>query len=255
VKTKELIEKLERFLGSLEKHIALYRDSFSGSRLAKNRKELEEQEHDLARQFGAIESYIRKYSSLQYYDPNTGMTQDPWDSAIAEDLPQRKGPALVRIITELHRIVGQLEATDKESVLLEDLSILFESLKLHPEIIRVSKQGFENGMYADAVLSAFKEVVVRVKEISGLHSLDGTRLMEQAFSPNSPKIKLDDLETQVGKDVQTGFLNIFKGVVLGIRNPKAHINIEQTDPYLTLEYLSLASLLMKYLDRRIEPRE
>ena len=45
-----------------------------------------------------------------------------------------------------------------------------------------------------------------------------------------------------------GFKFLFKGATIGIRNPKAHDNVIQTDPYKTLEYLGLASLLM----RRIE---
>jgi len=36
--------------------------------------------------------------------------------------------------------------------------------------------------------------------------------------------------------------------MIGIRNPKAHDNIIQTDPYKTLEYLSFASLLAKKVE-------
>jgi hypothetical protein len=41
---------------------------------------------------------------------------------------------------------------------------------------------------------------------------------------------------------------LFMGSVVGIRNPKAHRRIEQKDPFKTLEYLSLASLLAKRVD-------
>ena len=35
---------------------------------------------------------------------------------------------------------------------------------------------------------------------------------------------------------------------MGIRNPKAHAEVQQKDPYRTLEYISLASLLAKRLE-------
>jgi hypothetical protein len=40
---------------------------------------------------------------------------------------------------------------------------------------------------------------------------------------------------------------LFKGIV-GIRNRKAHENIILDDPYRAIEYLTLASLLMRLLD-------
>jgi hypothetical protein len=41
---------------------------------------------------------------------------------------------------------------------------------------------------------------------------------------------------------------LFIDSVMGIRNPKAHGLIKQEDPFKTLEYLSLASLLAKKVD-------
>ena len=38
------------------------------------------------------------------------------------------------------------------------------------------------------------------------------------------------------------------GAMVGIRNPKAHDNIIQADPYRMLEYLAFASLLMKRVE-------
>lgn len=40
---------------------------------------------------------------------------------------------------------------------------------------------------------------------------------------------------------------LYKGIV-GIRNRKAHLNFVQNDPVKALEYLSLASLLIRHLD-------
>jgi hypothetical protein len=49
-------------------------------------------------------------------------------------------------------------------------------------------------------------------------------------------------------DEQEGFMHLYMGAVIGIRNPKAHGMVEQRDPYKTLKYLSFASLLAKRVD-------
>ncbi|MEA3443042.1 MAG: TIGR02391 family protein [Chloroflexota bacterium] len=55
--------------------------------------------------------------------------------------------------------------------------------------------------------------------------------------------------TQSDKDEQEGFKFLFMGAMVGIRNPKAHDNVVQADPYRTLEYLSFASLLMRKIEK------
>ena len=251
MKTKDLIVELQLFLKELSAHEQLYLKSLNRGEVVKNHERLQAQEEQLNRQFGRIEPYIRKRSILTIYEPQTRTRYDPWIESLMEELPLRKGPALRGVIKELNKILGYYESIDKEEILLEDLSVLFDSLKLHPAVVRVSKKAFESGLYAEAILNAFKEVIVTVREVSELRDEDGTSLMEHAFSVNAPKIKLNKLVTKSDRDEQIGFMHIFIGVALGIRNPKAHDNIEQKDPYKTLEYLSIASLLMKRIDERI----
>jgi len=97
-----------------------------------------------------------------------------------------------------------------------------------------------------------------VKQKSGRHNLDGYKLMSFVFSfdyddqrdkiTRKPILKLNQLSGQSERDEQQGFMHLFMGVMLGIRNPKGHETIIQSDPYRTLEYLSLASLLAKRVD-------
>jgi uncharacterized protein (TIGR02391 family) len=54
--------------------------------------------------------------------------------------------------------------------------------------------------------------------------------------------------TQSEKDEQEGFMYLFMGAMQGIRNPKAHKEIVQNDPFITLEYLGFASFLLKRID-------
>ena len=123
---------------------------------------------------------------------------------------------------------------------------------LHPKIIEIAKSRFESGHFADSVEAAFKEVnnIVKalVKKETG-QEFDGADLMNRAFSLQTPIIRLDDLNTQTGKDVQKGYMQIFSGAMIGIRNPKAHDNIT-IDERRAIHFLFLASLLMYKIDER-----
>ena len=120
---------------------------------------------------------------------------------------------------------------------------LFDKMQFHPRIINASKSLFETGHYSQAIFEAFKAVNNFVKQKTGL-TLDGKTLMSKVFNEKEPLIKLNKLKTQSEKDEQEGFKFLFMGAMVGIRNPKAHDNVTQTNPYRTLQYLSFASLLM-----------
>jgi uncharacterized protein (TIGR02391 family) len=121
---------------------------------------------------------------------------------------------------------------------------IFDALKLHTEVVEASRELFEDGHYRDAIYRAFVEVNNFVKSKAN-SQLDGKKLMSTVFSLEKPVIKLNPLQTQSDRDEQEGFMFLFMGAMEGIRNPKAHENIIQNDPNRTLEYLGLASLLMK----------
>ena len=124
---------------------------------------------------------------------------------------------------------------------------------LHPKIQQHCRQRFSGGHYADAILAAYKVVFNEIKDIADIHDLDGKQLAEKAFSLSNPIIKLNDLATQSDKDEQLGFMLLFAGAAVGIRNPKAHDLIEQEDKHKALRYLAFASLLMERLDERKTP--
>lgn len=119
---------------------------------------------------------------------------------------------------------------------------------IHPEVRRVSESRFQAGHLADSVEAAFKQInsIVKneYKEKTGIE-LDGAKLMQQAFNLNNtdPIIALDDISTESGRNIQQGYMNIFAGAMTGIRNPKAHENLE-IDKNNAIHLLFLASLLM-----------
>ena len=130
---------------------------------------------------------------------------------------------------------------------------IFDSLALHPEIKSASSSLFKDGHYTQAITEALKKVNNMVKRKSGMNDLDGKKLMLHVFSPNSPVLKLNQLGTNSETDEQEGFMHLFAGSIQGIRNPKIHDDIVQDDdPFKTIEYLCLASLLAKTIDTAIQ---
>lgn len=124
---------------------------------------------------------------------------------------------------------------------------------LHPDIVNLCGKLVQNGHYSQAIFDAFKLVNKKVQEKSGKNDLDGASLMTTVFSVKKPALQLNELKSKSDKDEQQGFMHIFQGAMIGIRNPKAHDIVEQKDPIKTLEYLALASLLLRRIEES-EPR-
>ena len=123
---------------------------------------------------------------------------------------------------------------------------------LHPKIVEIAKPRYEAKHFADAVEAALKHINEEVKTIVRIEAgkeLDGAALMRCAFSLNSPIVLLDDMTTDTGKSIQQGYMEIFAGAMTGIRNPKAHANLNITAE-TAIHHLFLASLLMYRLDER-----
>ncbi|GAB6147022.1 TIGR02391 family protein [Desulfocicer niacini] len=125
---------------------------------------------------------------------------------------------------------------------------------LHPRIVAIAKPRFDAEFYSDSVEAAFKEVNVIVKkhfkqEINT--ELDGAKLMTRAFSKENPVIPLADTSTVDGMNIQQGYMHLFQGAILGIRNPSAHGNheMERVD---AIHSLFLSSLLLRKFDARIQ---
>lgn len=107
---------------------------------------------------------------------------------------------------------------------------------------------FDDGYWEQSVFEAFKFIEKEVKRISGIHGKTGYQLMMDAFNENSPKVQLNGLATESEIDEQKGFKFIFSGAATGIRNPRGHeVDIGDT-PDEALDYLALASLLLRRLD-------
>lgn len=149
------------------------------------------------------------------------------------------------LIDMVNKTIGILQAKD-ETTKVENEGIW--SI-MHSKIIRVAKQRFEKGFYADAVEAAFKEINLQVKtKCKDRHqNKDGKGLMTIAFSANNPVLKFEPSSSYSDFDIQEGYMHMFAGAMQGIRNPKAHENdvINRND---AIRKLAFASMLMYKLD-------
>jgi uncharacterized protein (TIGR02391 family) len=121
---------------------------------------------------------------------------------------------------------------------------------IHPDIAELTRGRFESGHYADAAETALKYINRYVKETvkkATGNEYDGVDLMRRAFSVNNPIITIDDLSTENGRSIQQGYMEMFVGAMMGIRNPKAH-DVITIDRERAIHFIFLASLLMDTVD-------
>jgi uncharacterized protein (TIGR02391 family) len=128
-----------------------------------------------------------------------------------------------------------------ESPVIEQSEI--NLVNLHPTVQETAGKLFSNGHYRQAILDTYIALVETVKKLSGITNLDNSPLMQRVFSQDDPIINVSE-----DKSEQLGFMWLFSGAVMGIRNPKAHRLINQDDPQRAIEWLSFASVLFRVLD-------
>jgi uncharacterized protein (TIGR02391 family) len=182
-----------------------------------------------------------EYYKHRYYDIWEGsivMGDSPYDI-------QRKFEAgILKAVSMLEGLIARLEEKRAELEGAPHRAASLHDLNLHPRIADVVGKLYEGGHYGNAVLDAAIALKNLVQEKSGQHGLDGAPLMRTVFSPNNPILVFNDLTDQTDKDEQEGMMHLYEGVMLGVRNPRAHDLFDQ-DPQRALEYIGLISLLAK----------
>lgn len=193
-------------------------------------------------------AYEEFHNDIQQFVYKNHFEHTPEWKKISENLVYKSCQYMVS--QEADIILEQLNRL-KERVLLRQNEGFWSYL--HPMIYKVSGTKFNQGFYADSVESAMKEVNSRIKRIYKRYrkeEKDGQDLMRKTFSPTKPLLIFEDLDTESGKNVQEGYMQIFAGAIQGIRNPKAHENmyISRED---AIKKLIFASLLMEKVDEAI----
>jgi uncharacterized protein (TIGR02391 family) len=125
--------------------------------------------------------------------------------------------------------------------------VAFENLTLHPAIASACSDTYKSGHYRESVLNAYIALVDYVKRNSGQAALDGSGLMSTVFSANKPLLAFNDLTNNSERDEQEGFMHLFMGAVLALRNPRAHSVLDDS-PEFALDAIAFLSMLAKRLD-------
>jgi uncharacterized protein (TIGR02391 family) len=192
--------------------------------------------------YGPSSRKIEEIPNLQFPVRHyMGAEKEERQSEFIEHLPK----AIGWIESHIESFEEQLEEQTPKQPNDPDIWVL-----IHPAIKKLCKKKYDDGHCADSVFTGVKAVNERVKAHVKKQTgkeLDGVPLMQQAFSPNDPKVVLADVTTMSGKDEQAGYMSIFAGAMQGIRNPKAHGNLTISNRR-AMHLLFLASLLMHRLD-------
>lgn len=123
----------------------------------------------------------------------------------------------------------------------------FEGFDLHPRIAEASADLYQNRHYRNAVLDACLALEDYVKQKSRCRDRDGADLMRYVFSKNNPVLAFNALVDDTDKSEQEGMMHLFEGVMLALRNPRAH-TLSDDSPEQALEYIAMLSLLAKRLE-------
>jgi uncharacterized protein (TIGR02391 family) len=115
---------------------------------------------------------------------------------------------------------------------------------LHPDVRRAAIRHYQDGDYRNAVLDAITAVFDKIRERTGIDQ-DGDRLVNQVLSVGAPVLILSEVDTESGRNDQSGFADIFRGFYRGVRNPKAHSLVHDLDANKAGQHLVLASILMR----------
>jgi hypothetical protein len=118
---------------------------------------------------------------------------------------------------------------------------------LHPAM-SVAVKLVEEGRMSEAVSEAFRLVEARVQTLTTSGDA-GRPLMESVFAARPPQLDVTTATGPAVEDERDGFRHLFIGAMLGLGMPRGS---DETSPGAldeTFEYLSVASMLMRRLDR------
>lgn len=137
------------------------------------------------------------------------------------------------------------------------------------EIENVSRVLYIEEHYSEAVFQAVKLLSSFIRDdltgIEKIDDIDGSKLMHEVFTPKNPIVKFTRMKTKEDKGVQLGYMELFSGVMLAIRNPKAHriIEVDSNEAvhllllidYLFKKYKKARDLEINTFDLRVKLQE
>jgi uncharacterized protein (TIGR02391 family) len=151
-------------------------------------------------------------------------------------------------LARFERITRRAHLFSDEEIRLDSVDHPFDTRNIHPNLPPIVRSLFDDGYYTQATFEAFKYLDRQVARIAK-SSLTGRKLMMNTFKDQSPAIQLTSLITDSEKDEQEGYRFIFAGSIMAVRNPRGHEYYLKDSIDDCLDYLSLASLLLRRIEK------
>lgn len=182
----------------------------------------------------AVASGIRAEYPYYSYALNTMVTQ----------LFMRTGMMHVPTFYKIYFILQHIKNEPANSALWTEI---------HPRIVTISKNEFDDQHYDSAAGKAIKEVEVRLRELFRQvkpAQKEPRAVVDRigALLGENGALKLADYSTESGKNYTRGVKAIFEGAFAAYRNPQMHGNIPYTRRE-SFEQIVLASQMMYVLDK------
>jgi uncharacterized protein (TIGR02391 family) len=118
-------------------------------------------------------------------------------------------------------------------------------LELHERIADDVRSEFLRFKFEAAVWAAMREVEIALREKSGADDKHyGQPLVNHAFGKDGTLI-----DSASGDAEEQAIGNLFRGAIGAFKNPPSHRRVELDDPTEAAEIVTLASLLLRILDR------
>lgn len=241
-------QEIERGIGKLKKRIdelngLLTINSYEGLRLGCNEATAVSND-TVASIFGRDTAEYKTYEV--FLQPGVVFAQSRSDDVYVEAYHKVIRSGIAKLTAAFRVLKERVEEIDEDG----NSSALraYENLELHHEIELAAGQLYQDGHYAQAISTAVIALNDFVRLRSSVPDKDGSNLMEFVFNPTRPVLSFNELKDDSDRNEQRGFMMMFSGAVVGLRNPRAH-KIIKDDPEEALEFIAFISLLAKLVDK------
>jgi uncharacterized protein (TIGR02391 family) len=86
---------------------------------------------------------------------------------------------------------------------------------------------YQAGNYSHAILDAMHHLSNILRDKTGVDG-DGAALVGQALGGDSPRLRINRLQTETERNEHRGIENILRGMYQAIRNPRSHEQVEDS---------------------------
>ena len=152
---------------------------------------------------------------------------------------------ILSIAKKINRDLAIMGASKKETSLNINL---YNEVITNKSLRKKTEKLFNDGHHARAVEEAYKLLDNLVKKKAytlGQTDLTGASLMQTAFSPKNPLLKLNEGISASEQNEQSGYMQILAGCMTGIRNPRAHDSDWEDTEQRALQLLVFANHLIE----------